>query len=272
MQPLTGTFGFLGYGNMGTAIVSGLLRREMLQYEQLMVCDVAPGRMDEAKRCGLLCAMSVRELVMFSDTLILAIKPQQLDAALAAREDATRPDARVISIMAGVSIATLAAYFGDRARILRVMPNTPALVGEGAAALAHNDHCSDEDVAATRAVFEAVGVVEVVEERHMDAVTALSGSGPAYYFYLTECLIEAAVAEGLPVETARRLAGHTMSGASRLLVSTGATPDVLREQVTSKGGTTFAALETLRARDFSGVVGAAYAAAAERSRELGRQQ
>ena len=128
-----------------------------------------------------------------------------------------------------------------------------------------------KDAADARTVFEAVGIAEIVPESYMDAVTALSGSGPAYFFYLVECLVAAAVVEGLPEETAQRLAGQTLLGAGQLLVSSGKRPDVLREQVTSKGGTTFAALESFRAADFPAVVQTAYHAAAERSRELGKE-
>ncbi|HDP34217.1 MAG TPA: pyrroline-5-carboxylate reductase, partial [Candidatus Hydrogenedentes bacterium] len=201
---------------------------------------------------------------------ILAVKPQALDAALAPLLGETRADVRIISIMAGVSIAALQNRFGKKARIIRVMPNTPALAGAGAAALACNSACGEKDIAAARAIFEAVGIVEVLPESQMDAVTALSGSGPAYFFYLTECLVAAAVAENLPEEVALRLAGQTLMGAGKLLVSSGKRPDVLREQVTSKGGTTFAALEVLRDADFDTIVRNAYHAAAERSRELGK--
>ena len=270
MRQLTGRYGFLGYGNMGGAIVAGLLKQAMLDPGQVMVYDAEPARMADAETQGLALAASPLELARACDTLVLAVKPQQMDEAIVPALEGAPPDIRVVSIMAGISIAALESRFGKSARILRVMPNTPALVGAGAAAISHNSVCVEKDIAETRMIFEAVGIVDTVDETHMDAVTALSGSGPAYFFYMTECLIDAAVAAGLPIETARRLAAQTLLGAGQLLVSTGKTPDVLREQVTSKGGTTFAALETLRARDYAGVMEAAYAAAVNRSRELGK--
>ncbi len=269
MGQLSGQYGFLGYGNMGGAIVAGLLKQAMVAPRQVMVYDADPARMADAERQGLILASSPAELARTCDTLVLAVKPQQMHEALGPALETARPDIRVISIMAGISIAVLESRFGASARILRVMPNTPALVGVGAAAIAYNGVCEERDIVETRMIFEAVGIVETVDETCMDAVTALSGSGPAYFFYMTECLINVAVAAGLPIETARRLAAQTLLGAGRLLVSTGKTPDVLREQVTSKGGTTFAALEALRSRDYACIMEAAYAAAVNRSRELG---
>ncbi len=269
MQALSGTFGFLGYGNMGGAIAAGLLAQEALRSERLYVYDPDPTKMATAHGQGVQCADTPQALVAACDTLVLAVKPQALKEALAPLGDLNTSELRVISIMAGISIATLQAHFGEQARIIRVMPNTPALVNAGASAIACSDTCSDADRADAQAIFEAVGMAEIVPESHMDGVTALSGCGPAYFFYLTECLIAAAVAEGLPEDTAQRLAGQTLLGAGRLLVSADAPPSVLREQVTSKGGATFAALESLRAADFAATVQAAYKAAANRSKELG---
>jgi len=270
MQELQGCFGFLGFGNMGGAIAAGLLAQNTLKPEQIWAYDPIADRMEEAKRAGVQCADSPQALVATCDTLILAVKPQMLAEALPSVQDAIPSGIRVISIMAGISITTLEKYFGSDARVIRVMPNTPALVGKGAAAIACNAACSEEDAAVSRVIFESIGIAEMVPESYMDAVTALSGSGPAYFFYLVECLAAAAVAEGLPEETAQRLAGQTLLGAGELLVSSGKRPDVLREQVTSKGGTTFAALESLRNADFAAIVRNAYHAAAERSRELGK--
>ncbi len=270
MQRLDGRYGFLGYGNMGEAILGGVLDKGLLTNSMVCVYDPVPARMAAAAGRGVVCAGSPAELVANCDTLFLAVKPQQLDDALAPVAGLAPSDIRVISIMAGVSIAALRERFGGNARILRVMPNTPALVGAGAAALAPSDTCSPEDIEAGKAFFSAVGIVEVVPESCMDAVTALSGSGPAYFFYLTECLVKAAVAEGLPEPLAERLAGMTLAGAGQLLRSSNKTPAALREQVTSKGGTTFAALETLRAREFEAVIRQAVHAAAVRSRELGK--
>ncbi len=270
MKCLNGYFGFLGYGNMGEAILGGVLDKKLLAADAIYVYDPVPARMDAAKARGVSCAASAVELASVCDTLLLAVKPQSVEEALRPMLGVVSPSVRVISIMAGISIASLRARFGETARILRVMPNTPALVGAGAAALSCSDTCGPEDIEAGKLVFGSIGIAEVVPESCMDAVTALSGSGPAYFFYLTECLVKAAVAEGLPESLAERLAGQTLMGAGKLLVSSNKPPAMLREQVTSKGGTTFAALETMRAHEFETTIQTAVHAAAARSRELGK--
>ncbi len=270
MQRLEGRYGFLGYGNMGEAILGGVLNKGLLSADRVSVYDPLPVRMSAARERGLICAASPAALARACDTLFLAVKPQQLEDALRPILDKLPADILVISIMAGISIAVLRNYFGKDARILRVMPNTPALAGAGAAALACSDTCRPGDIEIGKAIFNAVGIAEVVPESCMDAVTALSGSGPAYFFYLTECMIKAAVAEGLPEPLAERLAGQTLVGAGQLLLQANKAPAVLREQVTSKGGTTFAALETLRAHAYEEIVQRAIHAAADRSRELGK--
>lgn len=270
MQRLEDSYGFLGYGNMGEAILGGVLDKGLLPASRIYVFDSLPSRMEAARARGVICVDSADELAASCGTLFLAVKPQHLQEALAPLLGKVPATIRIISIMAGISIAVLRECFGDRARILRVMPNTPALVGAGAAALAHSDTCGPEDINAGKLFFSAVGIVELVPESCMDAVTALSGSGPAYFFYLAECLASAAIEEGLPEALASRLAAHTLIGAGQLLRASGKSPSVLREQVTSKGGTTFAALEAMRSHNFEGVIREAIHAAAKRSQELGK--
>lgn len=269
MSALQGTLGFLGFGNMGFAIAAGLLDTGVLTADRLLVYDPEPARMTAAGEMGARVMETPASLAADSDTLVLAVKPQVWREAAAPAAAALRADARVISIMAGVTIARLRDAFGPEVRVVRVMPNTPAMVRAGAAGIAPGPGCGPVDVETARAIFEAVGAAEVVGEADLDAVTALSGSGPAYFFYLAECLAKAAEAEGLDPGVAARLAAQTALGAGRLLAESGETAATLRERVTSKGGTTFAALETFRARDFMGTVAAAVGAAAARSRELG---
>ncbi len=149
------------------------------------------------------------------------------------------------------------------------MPNTPALVQAGAAGIALGANCGEEDATTVRAIFGAIGMAAVVEESDIDAVTALSGSGPAYFFYLVECLVKAGIAQGLSAEVATQLATQTLFGAGKLLVESGESAATLRQRVTSKGGTTEAALRQFEADGFETVVAAAVAAAAQRSKELG---
>jgi len=268
---LDGVLGFLGFGNMGTAIARGLLATGAATPDQLSVFDPEPGRQADARSLGCSVHTDSRELARNARTLLVAVKPQHWREACQEPAAAISPGARVISIMAGVPIRALESVFGGDRAIVRVMPNTPAQRLAGAAALALNPACLDADREVALGIFQAVGVAVVVREEQLDAVTALSGSGPAYYFFLTELLIRAGVAEGLEPETARLLAIHTAMGAGRMLVESGESPETLREKVTSKGGTTFAALEAFRAGGFENLVLQAVHAAAERSRELGGQ-
>ncbi len=264
-----GSVGFLGFGNMGSAIASGLIARGVLVPESVMAHDPDAGRAAQAAGLGARVVSSAVELAAAADTLVLAVKPQMWREAAAPLAGALKPGARVVSIMAGVSIAAMRSVLGEDTRIIRVMPNTPAMVGAGAAGIAPGPGCDADDANAARTMFEAVGVAEIVAEADLDAVTALSGSGPAYFFYLVECLVNATVAEGLDPAVAERLAVQTALGAGRLLAESGEPAATLREKVTSKGGTTFAALEAFRGRDFSDTIAQGVRAAAARSRELG---
>ncbi|MFO7975330.1 MAG: pyrroline-5-carboxylate reductase [Candidatus Hydrogenedentota bacterium] len=262
--------GFLGFGNMGKAIAGGLIERQTMPPRQLSAFDVDEAKQAAVRAMGIETSSSAEHLAEGCDALLIAVKPQ--NAAQALEPLAGKVDARVlvISICAGLSTAFFQKQLGDGMRVVRVMPNTPALVGAGAAAIAPNENCTQEDIDLAKAIFESVGVVQVVSESAMDGVTALSGSGPAYFFYLVECLVRAAQNEGLTEEQATELAKQTALGAGRLLVESGESAGVLRERVTSKGGTTEAALRVFKEKGFEELIQAGVAAAAARSRELGR--
>ena len=268
--PLPGTLGFMGLGNMGGAILRGLLAAGTISADRVFVYDVAPGRWTEAEALGATVVQSPAELARNANTLILAVKPQIMAEALASLKPGITSKTRVISIAAGISIAYIQEHLGKKIRVVRVMPNTPAMVNAGAAGIALSANCTEADAAAARAIFEAIGSVEMVPENLMDAVTALSGSGPAYFFYMVECLTEAAIQHGLDAAQARTLATQTLLGAGRLLKESGEPARVLRERVTSKGGTTAAALEAFRAGGFDRIVAEGVAAAVARSREIGK--
>jgi pyrroline-5-carboxylate reductase len=177
----------------------------------------------------------------------------------------------VLSIAAGIPLEVIERALGDGVRVVRAMPNTPALVRSGATALAAGTHATEQDMAIAEQIFAAVGVAVRVPEALMDAVTGLSGSGPAYLFAMVEALASAGESAGLPAEAAARLAHHTVVGAAKLLEHSGEPPATLRAKVTSPGGTTQAGLQRLVDRDFAGVVADAVACATERSRELGEE-
>jgi len=267
---LQGTVGFLGYGNMGSAILKGLLAQSTIRAAQARAYDPEPGRCEAARAAGAVLCASPEDLAASSDVLVLAVKPQSMDSALAPVRAALRPDTLIISIAAGIAIAKLQACLGPGRRIVRVMPNTPALVRAGAAGIALSPNCTPADEAVALEIFGSIGIAVTVKEEDIDVVTALSGSGPAYFFYLAECLAEAAQSEGLDPEVSVRLAAQTLYGAGKLLFESGESAAVLRARVTSKGGTTEAALNQFRADGLAKVIRAGVRAAAVRSRELGR--
>ena len=262
--------GFIGAGAMAEALAQGLLASG-LPAAALRASDPDPGRRKRFEEgLGIAAAVDNPQLVRESDLVVLAVKPQQMGAALAevGPEDATAP--LWISIAAGIPLASLAELLAPSARIVRAMPNTPALVQAGATAFAANAGATSEDRAAARALFDVVGVSwEAPAEDLLDAVTGLSGSGPAYVFVFLEALGDAGVRMGLPREAAYRLAFQTVVGAARLAIESGRHPASLKDQVTSPGGTTIAGLERLEAGGFRAAVYEAVAAATARSKELG---
>ena len=265
-----GVVGFLGFGTMGQAIARGLILARAIAPSEVLTYDVDASKAEAAKALGGSAALSADELARASQTLLLAPKPQDMRGALESLKGGLRHDALVISIAAGVSIRFIQDVLGAQTRVIRAMPNTPAMVGAGATAFARSKTCTDQDAHVARTIFEAIGVAEDVPEELLDAITALSGSGPAHYFALVEAQTRAGVGLGLPEAQAGRLAGQTLYGAGLLLHESGESAATLRARVTSKGGTTAAALEVFEARGLADVVSAGMTAAAKRSRQLGQ--
>lgn len=261
---------FLGAGNMATALARGLVAAGT---DPRRIAAADP---DPARRAAFTRATGVRrvfgrnaEAVAGAATVVLAVKPQVMERALSEAAPALAAPL-LLSVAAGVPTARIEAALSFRARVVRAMPNTPALVRAGAAAIAPGRHAGREDLAAARAILEAVGEVVEVPEALLDAVTAVSGSGPAYVFLLAEAMQAAAVGLGLPPGDADRLVRATVAGAGRMLAAAAETPADLRARVTSPGGTTEAALRVLFDRDLVGAVRAAIEAAARRAADLGR--
>jgi len=264
---------FIGGGNMSSALIGGLLARGVAARD-LSVADPSVAQLEHLRReFGLTATTDNVEAVRGSDLVVLAVKPQ--DMASAARSLAAELASRrraVVSVAAGIRLENLAGWLGGAVPLVRAMPNRPALIGAGVTAAYASSGVTPAERAAAEETLEAVGpLVWLEEEAQLDAVTAVSGSGPAYFFLLVEALEDAGAALGLPRATARLLAVHTALGAGRMTAESSDPPAVLREQVTSKGGTTAAALAVLEAADFRGLVERAVAAAAHRSAELARE-
>ena len=256
----------MGGGRMGEALVGGLLRGP-LSAERVLVIEPLSARRGElgAAYPGLRSAAALTGDER-ADGAVIAVKPQHVEAACRAVGPLVP---RALSIAAGVTIASLQAWLGPHVAVVRSMPNTPALVGAGASGLAGAATAAADDVAWAHAILSSVGVVATVTETLLDAVTGLSGSGPAYVFLVAEAMIEAGVLVGLPRDTASLLARQTILGAARLLSESGERPEVLRADVTSPGGTTAAGLRALEDHGVRAAFLDAVSAATDRARALG---
>ena len=258
---------FIGAGNMAGAILEGVLRSGTLPPGAVCMADVsAEQRADRARRYGVATTADNAEAVRGAATVILAVKPQQLEEALASARDAFSPDQLVASICAGVTTARLESLVPGR--VVRVMPNLPALAGAGVAAVCAGSRATSADRDAVCGLLAGTGTVVRVEESQMDAVTGLSGSGPGYVFAFIEALEDAALEQGFAPETARMMAIGTVLGAAKLAAAGDVPPAEWRRRVSSKGGTTLAGLTAMESLGFSGAVKAAVRAATARSAEL----
>ncbi|WP_224248694.1 pyrroline-5-carboxylate reductase [Hyalangium gracile] len=266
------TIAFLGTGNMAEAILKGLLRAGTARPEGIIATGRRTERLEELKRLyGVRTTQDNVAAAREADIIILSVKPQAMDKLVVQVAPALDHRKLIISVAAGVPIAALERRLGAGARIIRTMPNTPSLVGAGACALARGEHASEEDLAVASRIFQAVGTTTVVEENLLDAVTGLSGSGPAYVFLVIEALSDAGVKVGLPRYTALKLAAQTVLGSAQLLIETNAHPGQLKDQVTSPGGTAIAGLHTLEAGGLRTTLINAVEAATRRAKELGEQ-
>jgi pyrroline-5-carboxylate reductase len=266
------TIAFLGAGNMAEALVKGLLRANVAEPREIICSDRSEDRGPIlTQRYGVRFTRSNKEATVAADIVVLSVKPQVMNKLLDEISPVLTDKKLVISIAAGVPIAAIERKVGHGVRIIRTMPNTPALVGAGATALSAGEHATEEDLHQARALFDAIGKSVVVDEVLLDAVTGLSGSGPAYIFLIIEALSDAGVKVGLARTTAQELAAQTVLGSAKLLIETGEHPGRLKDQVTSPGGTAIAGLHTLEAGGLRTTLMDAVEAATTRSKELGKK-
>mgnify|MGYP003586359611 CR=1 FL=1 len=262
---------FVGAGNMAEALVKGILAGGLCPPDRLVVTDVRAERRDYFQaQFGVRGLKSNREAVREADVVVLAVKPQTMGDVLRELRGAIPASALVITIAAGIPTARFEEGLGEGARVVRVMPNTPSLVRAGASALCGGRWATEQDLKLAGALMEAVGLAVRVSESDMDSVTAVSGSGPAYVFFLAEAMLQAADQFGLAPDTARDLVTATLEGAARLMKETGLPPAELRARVTSKGGTTEAALNVLREKGVLDAWIEAMQAARRRAAELSK--
>ncbi len=266
------TLGLLGAGNMAEALARGIIKSSALAPHDVIASDVSAER--RALFQDTLGARATDDnlaVLASSDIVVLCVKPQMVQTVVA--QIASTFDVKrhlLASICAGVSTARIEALLPAGARVVRVMPNTPMLVGLGASAVAGGSQAGPRDIATIEALFASASMTVRVDERMIDAVTGLSGSGPAYLFYLVEAMIDAGIAEGFTAQQARALAVRTVLGAAKMLDETDLPPEELRRRVTSPNGTTQAAIEQMDAHGVKAQIASAVRRAAERSRELGK--
>jgi pyrroline-5-carboxylate reductase len=261
----------IGGGNMGEAILKGLIAAQLSKPQQITVTDIIEARLAYLRETYAVRTLSDNaKAVAQVDLIILAVKPQDIAPTIQEIAPVVDDQQLVISIAAGVPTAKIEASFAKAVRVVRVMPNTPALVLAGAAGLCAGSHARAEDLEMARTLFDVLGKTVVVSEYLMDAVTGLSGSGPAYIFVLIEALADGGVKMGLSREASLTLAAQTVYGSAKLLLETGLHPGELKDRVTSPAGTTIAGLHALEERAFRGAIIDAVERATLRSRELGR--
>jgi pyrroline-5-carboxylate reductase len=265
------TIGFLGAGKMATALARGFVNAELVFPREIIASDpYETARKSFATEVGGTVTTQNAEVATFATVLVLATKPDQVAAALADIRPHFTPGHLLLCIAAGVTIAKLEQGLPPNARIIRVMPNTPALIGVGASAFAAGKHATPADAELAGRLLSAVGLAFPVKESLLDAVTGLSGSGPAYVYQFIEAMSDGGVATGLPRDVATRLAAQTVLGAAKMVLETGLHTGVLKDQVTSPGGTTIEGLHELEKGGLRGAVMNAVRAATERSKKLGQ--
>lgn len=262
--------GFIGAGQMATALARGFIQAGVVTANQIVACDVSPDAASKFRNqtSGNI-VTSATAVLSQSSIVFLSVKPQHVAGVLAELQPVVTEKHLIVSIAAGISLARLSSGLGRAVRIIRVMPNTPALVGAGASAFARADTATAEDGQKVLQLLSTVGLALEVPEKLLDAVTGLSGSGPAYVYQFIEGLSDGGVRMGLPRDVATRLAAQTVLGAAQMVLTTGQHPGLLKDAVTSPGGTTIAGLHALEQGGLRGILMNAVQAATVRSKELG---
>lgn len=263
-------FGFIGAGNMGTAIIKGYLLVHPGEGKNFFTFDRDESRLKRlSEELGIVPCGSLEALMQNSDTIVLAVKPNNFDEIIPGISPFYRESQVIVSIAAGISMGYIEKSMGrDGVKVVRVMPNTPAMVNEGMSALCRNRFIGDAEFEPVLSLFRSVGKAEVVEENLIDTVGSVSGSSPAYTYMYIEALIDAAVAGGMDRDQARVFAGQAVLGAARMVLETGIDPVTLRENVCSPGGTTIEAVKVLENRSFRDIIGEAFDAAAKKSKAM----
>ena len=264
--------GFIGAGNMGSAMIDGICKSSQVTSSQIIASDYSSESLERLKNTYAIDTTPANETVaQRSDILFLAVKPNKLAEVIPPIAAHIKTGCIVVSIAAGQSIATLEGLFGKDIKLVRAMPNTPALVGEGMSALSPNKNVTDAELNEIIELFNCFGKAEVVPESLMDAVTGVSGSSPAYVYMFIEAMADAAVADGMPRAQAYKFAAQSVYGAAKMVLDTGKHPGELKDAVCSPGGTTIEAVAVLEEKGFRNAVISAQRACSDKSREMNQK-
>ena len=256
--------GFIGTGNMAGAIMGGVIKSQIFKPEEIIGADVMEAGRNKVKELYGICTTdNNHEVVEQAEVVVLSVKPQYYEAVIEEIRDAVRPEQLIITIAPGKTLAWLAEKFGKEVKIVRTMPNTPAMVGEGMTAVCRNEHVTDEELEKACTILSSFGKVEVISEHLMDAVVSVSGSSPAYVFMFIEAMADAAVADGMPRAQAYKFAAQAVLGSAKMVLETGKHPGELKDMVCSPAGTTIEAVRVLEEKGFRSAVIEAMKACAE---------
>lgn len=261
--------GFIGCGNMASAIMSGIISNGLIQADEIIVADVfAPSKEKAKEMLGIRIAENNVEVVQRAEAFVLSVKPQYYAEVINEIKDYVKENQIVITLAPGKTLQWLEEQFGKPVKIVRTMPNTPAMVQEGMTAACPNPYVTSEEVEYVCSILKAFGDVEVVSEKLIDAVVAVSGSSPAYVFMMIEAMADAAVAEGMPRNQAYKFAAKAVMGSAKMVLETGKHPGELKDMVCSPGGTTIEAVKVLEETGFKGSIMQAMEVCAEKSRNM----
>lgn len=262
---------FIGCGNMAQAIINGVVNSNLVNADKVIASDYDASKLQYVKsKNNINTSTDNKEAAAFGDIIILCVKPIHIISAINEIKDSIKENSVIVSIAAGVTIKDLEAAFGKEVKMVRVMPNTPALVGEGMSALCKNNNVLDDEFKGIVKIFESFGRADVIEERLIDAVTGVSGSSPAYVYIFIEALADGAVLEGLPRDKALKMAAQAVLGSAKMVLESGKHPGELKDNVCSPGGTTIEAVYSLEKNNFRGAVIEAVHTASEKNRNMGK--
>jgi pyrroline-5-carboxylate reductase len=265
------TIGFIGSGNMAQAMIGGIVKSQLVASENIMASDPDAAKLEYLKsHYGITTVENNMDIAAASDILILAVKPFMYGAIIEEIKDYVKEGVIIVTIAAGIDIAFVEKGFEKAVKVVRTMPNTPALVGEGMSALCRNSLVSSEELDLVVKIFESFGKAEIIEERLIDAIPAISGSSPAYVYMFIEALADGGVLQGIPRDKAYKLAAQAVLGAAKMVLETGEHPGSLKDKVCSPGGTTIEAVYTLEKNNFRGAVISAMESCTEKALKMSK--